>query len=296
MAAIITSPGDLVTSHAVTVQGFLEQASKKNRLAAEYIEEGRRLTRRLERIGNINDLMEIPEIQGDLMFAACLSKKAKNHLSEQELKSILQKVLENIASDPGNSWREEIVYRYLLIRGDSFGGSMRNLTGASAGKRFSEALISVLDEKSIQYSVKRSASNPGKISALEWEGRKLVFDRTSPITHKNIDVILLDTSTKRASLKERLATGDDYVTCGELKGGIDPAGADEHWKTANTALNRIRSALSAASPKLFFIGAAIEDAMAREIFEQLQNGQLDQAANFTIPEQVKHLVAWLVEL
>ncbi len=23
---------------------------------------------------------------------------------------------------------------------------------------------------------------------------------------------------------------------GELKGGIDPAGADEHWKTANTVL------------------------------------------------------------
>ena len=29
---------------------------------------------------------------------------------------------------------------------------------------------------------------------------------------------------------------------GELKGGIDPAGADEHWKTGNSALVRIRKA------------------------------------------------------
>ncbi|HAJ78349.1 MAG TPA: hypothetical protein DCO75_01135, partial [Fibrobacteres bacterium] len=28
----------------------------------------------------------------------------------------------------------------------------------------------------------------------------------------------------------------------ELKGGIDPAGADEHWKTAKTAIDRIVSA------------------------------------------------------
>jgi len=27
---------------------------------------------------------------------------------------------------------------------------------------------------------------------------------------------------------------------GELKGGIDPAGADEHWKTANKALDKMR--------------------------------------------------------
>ena len=28
-----------------------------------------------------------------------------------------------------------------------------------------------------------------------------------------------------------------YLACGELKGGIDPAGADEHWKTAGKALS-----------------------------------------------------------
>ena len=35
-----------------------------------------------------------------------------------------------------------------------------------------------------------------------------------------------------------------YMALGELKGGIDPAGADEHWKTARTALSRIHEAFA----------------------------------------------------
>lgn len=54
---------------------------------------------------------------------------------------------------------------------------------------------------------------------------------------------------------------------GELKGGIDPAGADEHWKTANTALDRIRNSFANVgySVKTSFVGAAIANAMAVEI-------------------------------
>lgn len=58
-----------------------------------------------------------------------------------------------------------------------------------------------------------------------------------------------------------------FIAFGELKGGIDPAGADEHWKTAQTALTRIRTAFANwdLSPDLFFIGAVIADSMAQEI-------------------------------
>jgi hypothetical protein len=40
--------------------------------------------------------------------------------------------------------------------------------------------------------------------------------------------------------------------------GIDPAGADEHWKTANFALERIRKSFAKKKkPQTFFIGASI---------------------------------------
>ncbi len=91
---------------------------------------------------------------------------------------------------------------------------------------------------------------------------------------------------------------DRYIGLGELKGGIDPAGADEHWKTANSALNRIRTAFSKnnLNPHIFFIGAAIENSMATELFRQLQKGTLSNAVNLTIDDQLTSICNWIINL
>jgi hypothetical protein len=104
------------------------------------------------------------------------------------------------------------------------------------------------------------------------------------------------------SHNELQATGYDsagsYLALGELKGGIDPSGADEHWKTARAALDRIREAFSNArhSPYTFFIGAAIEKRMAVEIWDQLENGLLTNAANLNDPNQIASVSRWLCML
>ncbi len=89
-----------------------------------------------------------------------------------------------------------------------------------------------------------------------------------------------------------------YLALGELKGGIDPAGADEHWKTANSALDRIRNAFSDnnSNPQTFFIGAAIENAMAQEIYQQLVKNTLSNGANLTNESQVVSLCNWLIKI
>ena len=89
-----------------------------------------------------------------------------------------------------------------------------------------------------------------------------------------------------------------YLALGELKGGIDPAGADEHWKTANSSLERIRKGFAKLrlSPKTFFIGAAIEKSMAQEIYRQLQEGVLSNAANLTNEAQTVSVCKWLINL
>ena len=60
------------------------------------------------------------------------------------------------------------------------------------------------------------------------------------------------------------------LALGELKGGIDPAGADEHWKTARTALQRINDGFAGTGIQTLFIGAAIVADMANEIWAMLQ--------------------------
>jgi hypothetical protein len=49
-------------------------------------------------------------------------------------------------------------------------------------------------------------------------------------------------------------------------------------------------------PRTFFIGAAIENSMASEIYKQLQKGTLDNAANLTNDEQLTAICAWILSL
>src|SRR5205085_398836 len=123
-------------------------------------------------------------------------------------------------------------------------------------------------------------------NSLEWErngqARTLLFNVGVPLVGENVDSILLKCSADQAtaSVDPYIQNPHFYVALGELKGGIDPAGADEHWKTANHTLSRIGQAFAAAglNPKRYFIGAAIAAAMATELVNQLQTAQLANAA------------------
>jgi type II restriction enzyme len=202
-------------------------------------------------------------------------------------------VLTQIAEKASRDWREEIVYRYLLTRGDSLGGTMRNVTGAIAGRQLADAILTALEEKHITPKVHAEGE---KIQSVQWPGRMLLFDKKSELVAKSVDVILLTVSDPRKQSAELLLYAGNYIACGELKGGIDPAGADEHWKTANSALGRIRQKFKGKGPALFFVGAAIEAGMAEEIFSQIQDGRLIYAANLTVLEQVRDLARWIVNL
>jgi type II restriction enzyme len=127
--------------------------------------------------------------------------------------------------------------------------------------------------------------------------RTLIYNLTVPITRTNVDLCLFSCSSGDLS-PEVYRTAQRYIALGELKGGIDPAGADEHWKTARAALDRIRAAFSRENytPHTFFIGAAIERAMADEIWNQLNSGILENAANLTHDDQIASLSNWLYSL
>lgn len=150
-----------------------------------------------------------------------------------------------------------------------------------------------------------AASEVKRSSRLAWPGRLLLFNVTlKPVSAgkvldlNNIDMVLLrtDDSMNDVALKQ---DASKYLACGELKGGIDPAGADEHWKTARTSFDRIESEFNKAGadcPMLFFVGAAIAKKMAGEIFDRLSSGKLSYAANLTSDEQLDSFADWLVSL
>jgi type II restriction enzyme len=132
--------------------------------------------------------------------------------------------------------------------------------------------------------------------------REIVYNIKVPVVTKNIDITIFNKQTigidKPLLMKKFVSDPKNYVALGELKGGIDPAGADEHWKTANTALQRIRSSFMGHScdVKTFFVGGAIEASMAQEIFNQVKSGELTTAANLTNDDQLNEVCSWIISI
>lgn len=292
----IRSSKDLVTPIDVTQSGFLQQALRKTKEASPYVDHAKQLLNKLQTVLKPQDLIDIQEIRGDLITSAGFSDKATNYFSSSELENALLEVLQEIEKKAGPNWRTEIVYRFLLTRGDTLGGVMRNIMGTEAKAKFTGAVIQALQSRAIPSNISYSRANTDKVQQISWPKRMLLFDKKPRLIGKNVDVILLRQSEQDVSVAALLDRKETYLACGEVKGGIDPAGADEHWKTAYGALARIREKFPEKQPKLFFIGAAIENSMADEILSQLKSGLLNHAANLNAPQQVSDLAAWLVSL
>lgn len=70
----------------------------------------------------------------------------------------------------------------------------------------------------------------------------------------------------------------------EVKGGADPAGSDEHWKTATRAFERIIEAADGTGrrvPRLTFMATILVDRVAQEALLWLRQGKLASVHNLT---------------
>lgn len=313
----LNSYEDLVTPYEEIRAGFIALALEKNKKATPFVEEAKALKVFASKAKTPKDLLSIKEIENSLLTAAGISDKAKNYLQNDDKKKAIQGLIENFLEPAGKSFVDELVYRFLLTRGDSLGGSMRNLAGALGEWRFTRILMSTgaikgivfeyLDIKTKKWMVSDAEPEIEKrVKGLSWssngEMRTLIYNLTVPILKKNVDLSLFNCAPNEIIFGKNNNSAHHnasrYLALGELKGGIDPAGADEHWKTANSALERIRKAFAKANchPFTFFIGAAIESAMAKEIYNQLQANIVTNAANLTNEEQVVSLCDWLLKI
>jgi hypothetical protein len=309
----LESSQELRTTYEAVRAGFIALALEKNRRATPFVAQARALKLAADKAKKPADLLRIPDIQPALLTAAGVSDKAANHLQESDKKEAINGFCENFLEPAGANFIEELVFRFLLTRGDTLGGSMRNIGGFMAQKKLTRAVIAHLQLAKHKCQWRHNESRTWaelsedeadvelSLSGLSWDAgngpRTLVYNVTVPLVRNNVDLCLFDCAAKDFS-RTIIETPSAYIALGELKGGIDPAGADEHWKTAHTALNRIHEAFAKKNlkPPTFFIGAAIEAKMASEIWTMLKRGVLENAANLTDETQIASISSWLCEL
>lgn len=313
---IIENTSDLITSREKTRAGFISLALEKNYLAVPYIEEAKALKAIAKKVKKPMDLLEIEDLRAGLLTASGLSDKSLNYLTNDDKILAIKGLIEKFLEPAGESFVDELVYRYLLTKGDSLGGKIRNLAGVLGERKFLRSLLSVFNLAGLDYKwrdsdtgtwLARPTDDTGierRLKGLCWskgnKQRLMIMNNVIPTVRKNVDLSILQGTIEdlKRGKKSIIHNAQNYIALGELKGGMDPAGADEHWKTANSALERIRKSFRKLRlhPQTFFIGAAIENSMASEIFKQLQNGKMNNAANLTNDEQLTAICEWISNL
>ncbi len=315
MNPLIKSADDLVTSKEETRAGFIAIALEKNYIAVPYIEEAKALKGLAAQVKKPKDLLNIKELRVGLLTAAGLSDKSLNYLTEDDKILAIKELIEKFLEPAGERFVDELVYRYLLTKGDALGGKARNLAGSLGERKFIRSLISIFNIAGVKYKWKDNSTNAWHekptdhidiekhIKAIYWKrniDRLLILNINVPLVKKSVDISILEAQPDdlKAGKQSIIYQAEKYIALGELKGGIDPAGADEHWKTANSALNRIRTSFEQKNlkPQTFFIGAAIETSMAVEIFKQLQTGIMNNAANLTNNQQLTKICEWILNI
>lgn len=312
----IKSAEDLVTSHEQTRAGFIEAALAKNHKAKPYIEQAKTLKILASQANTPIELLNIAGIQSCLLTASGLSDKSLKYFTDEDKKKAIKKMIEEFLEPAGDNFVDELVYRFLLIKGDALGGSMRNYVGLIAQMKLIRKLISLLSIQEIPFMIlfkddkKKNEwqaldyeyvfDKVDEVTAIQWKNKQgnriLFFNATVPLVKNNIDICLYQGNAEDFDSGNIVKADDKAIMFGELKGGIDPAGADEHWKTGNSALERIREAFTQYAIKTSFIAAAIEKKMATEIYTQLQEGTLSNAANLTVDEQLTAYCNWMINL
>lgn len=231
-------------------------------------------------------------------------------------------------------------YRHIIMMaanlGDSLGGTSRNEVGRMAMVRVINPLIRhlhsrgrlsevfyslkgqvVIKEEEVEEEIEEVNVGQQKLvitTQTDIEARLKHFEAYRVVYHelgtKNGSRLLLNRQLKwydsiggvyKVGPDLHSQVGDiDMLWAGELKGGADPAGSDEHWKTATKALDRIIDAAEATNrpkPMLSFIATILVGRVAREAQSWIAQGKLKSVYNLTrMYEKTEEMEKFLEEM
>jgi type II restriction enzyme len=147
----ITQAAQLITSKQETRSGGSEFALEKNRRSKPFIENAKVFRHFASQAKTPSDLLTIVQIREHLLAASGLSDKSLKYFTEEDKLFAISELIKNFLEPAGDEFIDEAIYRYLLIKGDALGGSMRNIIGALSQQKLIRALLSVMSGQGLGY-------------------------------------------------------------------------------------------------------------------------------------------------
>jgi Restriction endonuclease BsobI len=119
----------LVTSKLGSQGLFASLCLERERRMLPILSQAKALKSALKYVRRSSDLRVIPALNGGLLVASGLSAQIKKSVTRECRDALLSSFIYGLNA-AGTNFVEEFVFRFLITRGDTLGGSMRNVGGA----------------------------------------------------------------------------------------------------------------------------------------------------------------------
>lgn len=231
----VTEPKDLVTTHEQIRAGFLSIALEKNVIGDPYVKNALAFKAMVANTQGPDDFLKISSIRSFLLTASGLSEKSMQYLNADDQTAAIKELIEKFLKPAGKNYIDEVIYRYLLVKGDAVGGIMRNRIGALGQEKLIRTILSCMNVQGIVYdwmTKENTWIHKGKndvgiekiIKAIYWNceqgDRLLAFNLNIPTVKKNVDICLFEGTIDDYGKGKIVKDVDRIIMLGELKGGI----------------------------------------------------------------------------
>lgn len=243
-----------------------------------------------------------------------LSTRLSSQLAE-ELSSYFNQITSSLVISASTVTPYRHIAMMMTNVGDALGGVSRNEVGRVAMTRILNPLIAHLHSErrlaSISYSLKGQLGADDEEDAGETSREKCRISEKTDITvllrrfddYRVLYHEIETTNGSRLVINSQIrwqgpnstefrigpdlhsqVGSTDMLWAAELKGGADPAGSDEHWKTATQSFRRIIEAAAQTGrpkPRLSFIATILVERVARDAQTWIDNLDLTSVYNLT---------------
>lgn len=241
---------------------------------------------------NVAILCVNEDVRPFMLRAASFSGKSLKCYSEEAKIAAIGKLLKSLSGSVEEK-KDKLANLLRINEGETRNGVVKNKFAKAGERKLVREILAALRRRGITYHVRREGD---RVKSVSWAGRCLLFNFT-PFTERNLDILLVAADGDAEARTLARAGASSWLAFGELKSGVDAAGADERWKTASGMIYRTRRKLRGyASVPIFFAARTIQRIMAKEIRADLKSSKLACAANMTKPDQRTDLADWLTGL
>ncbi len=283
----------LITDKQAILHGIEVQRRMKQQYNSKVKQEAKKFQAMLNALPfDVAILCANEDIRPFMLSAASFSAKSLKCYSEKARGVAIGNLLKSLTGTVAEK-RNELGSLFRTNEGETRNGVVKNKFAKTGERKFVRDIQAALRRRGVAYDVHRQG---GRIKSMSWQGRCLLFNFT-PCTGRNLDALLVSADSEKEAKILARADASCWLAFGELKSGIDKAGADERWKTASGMIHWTRRNLRGyKSVPIFFAATTIVPTMAKEILSELRTGKLAFVSNMTKSDQRAALTDWLTGL